>query len=128
MTRQDGEIDDALDLWHAGAGEGLEIHEFLGMTWGEYRAWAEGCAPDDVPTGGRVDMKDAEILTILGRYLDLIERSAPGPWMLSRGMMAGSYRVIGPWCRAEGDAETALHCLNAIFDTIRIHTSGSHQA
>lgn len=38
----DGAIDDRLGRWHDGDGEGLPIDEYLGMTHGEYAAWAEG--------------------------------------------------------------------------------------
>jgi hypothetical protein len=34
------EIDDWIDRWHEGGGEG-KLHEFLGMSWDEYRLWAE---------------------------------------------------------------------------------------
>ncbi|NOQ34700.1 MAG: hypothetical protein GQ569_02260 [Methylococcaceae bacterium] len=34
------EIDDFVDSWHDGkAGEGQELHEFLGMNWEEYSMW-----------------------------------------------------------------------------------------
>jgi len=32
------EIDNFIDGWHAGHGEG-ELHDFLGMTWDEYVLW-----------------------------------------------------------------------------------------
>ncbi len=31
----------AIGRWHDGDGEGLPLHEYLGMTWAEYAAWAE---------------------------------------------------------------------------------------
>jgi hypothetical protein len=34
------DVDDFVEAWHEGAGEGLELHEFLGMTWDEYGHWA----------------------------------------------------------------------------------------
>jgi hypothetical protein len=34
------EIDDWVDAWHSG-NDHLELHEFLGMTWDEYRLWTE---------------------------------------------------------------------------------------
>ncbi|WP_107316338.1 hypothetical protein [Achromobacter xylosoxidans] len=36
----ENEIDDFVDAWHEGDGEGLELHEYLGMTWEEYSIWA----------------------------------------------------------------------------------------
>ena len=36
------DIDDFIDLWHKGkAGEGLSLHEYLGMTWEEYSIWVQ---------------------------------------------------------------------------------------
>lgn len=35
------EIDDVVDSWHdEKAGQGLELHQFLGMSWNEYSLWA----------------------------------------------------------------------------------------
>lgn len=34
-------MNDMIDAWHDGAGDGLELHEYLGMTWEEYAAWVE---------------------------------------------------------------------------------------
>lgn len=45
-----GDIHDAIDLWHEGAGEGQPLHEYLGMTWDEYRRWAESSV---LPEGSR---------------------------------------------------------------------------
>lgn len=38
------DIHDAIDQWHddEGLSNDLELHEFLGLTWVEYKAWAEG--------------------------------------------------------------------------------------
>ena len=33
-------IDDAVDAWHH-ACSGLELHEFLGLTWAEYGGWVQ---------------------------------------------------------------------------------------
>lgn len=33
-------VDDLVNAWHAGAGAGQQLHEFLGMTWREYGLWA----------------------------------------------------------------------------------------
>ncbi|TQS40395.1 DUF6980 family protein [Cryptosporangium phraense] len=35
------EIDARIDAWHHGAGGAMAMHEYLGWTWEEYRAWAE---------------------------------------------------------------------------------------
>lgn len=34
-------VDDRIDAWHGGDGEGQELHEYLGWTLGEYAAWVE---------------------------------------------------------------------------------------
>ncbi|MDB6001388.1 MAG: hypothetical protein JWP52_3087, partial [Rhizobacter sp.] len=34
------EIDEFVERWHEGdEGLGLELHEYLGMTWDEYKLW-----------------------------------------------------------------------------------------
>jgi hypothetical protein len=39
------EIDDYIDRWHDAPGDSeaasMKLHEFLGMTWDEYRLWGE---------------------------------------------------------------------------------------
>lgn len=35
------EIDDFIDLWHEGDGQGRPLHDFLGMTKDEYDLWVE---------------------------------------------------------------------------------------
>jgi hypothetical protein len=32
-------LDDLVDRWHEGDGEGVELHEYLGMSWDEYCKW-----------------------------------------------------------------------------------------
>lgn len=39
-------MDDAIDAWHALPSPPCPLHEWLGMTWDEYRAWAENPAAD----------------------------------------------------------------------------------
>lgn len=35
------EIDDHVDRWHAGEGQGISLAEYLGLTDAEYKAWVE---------------------------------------------------------------------------------------
>lgn len=35
------DIDDWVTAWHEGAGVGLELHEYLGLSWLEYGAWVK---------------------------------------------------------------------------------------
>ncbi|MFF5802023.1 hypothetical protein [Streptomyces sp. NPDC012746] len=35
------DIDSYVDAWHDAEDSDLELHEFLGMTWDEYRLWVE---------------------------------------------------------------------------------------
>lgn len=37
----EAEVENAIDAWHDGAGPGLELHEYLGWTWDEYKLWVE---------------------------------------------------------------------------------------
>jgi hypothetical protein len=34
-------IDDRIDAWHDGGGRNLELHEYLGWTREQYKAWLE---------------------------------------------------------------------------------------
>lgn len=36
----DNQIDDLLDQWHDQYTD-IPLHEYLGMTWGEYMTWVE---------------------------------------------------------------------------------------
>lgn len=38
-SAQPSQIDDAVEAWHAGAGEGQTLEDFLGMTPSEYPEW-----------------------------------------------------------------------------------------
>jgi hypothetical protein len=42
-----GAIDDFVDEWHESSG-GVELHDHLGLTWDEYRAWVE--RPESLPS------------------------------------------------------------------------------
>lgn len=128
MTREDEEIDGAIDRWHEGEGEGLGLHEFLGMTWGEYRLWAEdrhSCEESD-------GMTDTERLTALRDHLDVIEGNCPGEWKMVSGdvrhhdvpgdrqhMNTNASWIVGPTSRSRFDAERARAALLALFDLIR---------
>lgn len=35
------ELDKLVNDWHNGAGEGLSLHEYLGVSWEDYAAWVE---------------------------------------------------------------------------------------
>lgn len=38
---RDRDVDTFIAQWHSGlAGTGLELHEYLGFTWDEYRVWS----------------------------------------------------------------------------------------
>lgn len=34
------EIDDFIEKWHESEGIDTELHDYLGMSWGEYSVWA----------------------------------------------------------------------------------------
>lgn len=38
------QIDDYIDNWHDSAENGTPLHTFLGLTWDEYKRWAENGA------------------------------------------------------------------------------------
>jgi len=42
MTGTAPDLDDLIERWHEGDGEGMELHEYLGMSREEYRRWVEG--------------------------------------------------------------------------------------
>lgn len=33
------DVHEGIKLWHDGHGQGLELHQFLGLTWLEYAVW-----------------------------------------------------------------------------------------
>ena len=35
------DLDDLIEEWHNTEGDGIPLHEFLGMTWDEYKRWVE---------------------------------------------------------------------------------------
>lgn len=37
----DEEINDRVDYWHDNPELNVPLHEYLGMTWNEYKAWVE---------------------------------------------------------------------------------------
>lgn len=37
----DERLDDKVEEWHEGAGEGMALHEYLGMTQEQYAAWVK---------------------------------------------------------------------------------------
>lgn len=39
-------IDDLVDRWHVGEGDGLTLAEWLGMSGPDYALWARGAVPD----------------------------------------------------------------------------------
>ena len=42
------DVDAAVEAWHSGAGDGLELHEYLGWSWEQYARWVDdGIAPDE---------------------------------------------------------------------------------
>lgn len=41
-TSRPDDIDDFIGRWHDGDGQGMRLHEYLGLTWDEYARWAEG--------------------------------------------------------------------------------------
>ena len=45
---QSADLDAAVEAWHSGAGDGLELHEYLGWSWVQYARWVDdGIAPDE---------------------------------------------------------------------------------
>lgn len=42
------EIDVYINNWHEGEGQGLELHDYLGLTWEEYSLW--GTRPSILPS------------------------------------------------------------------------------
>lgn len=37
--RSAGDYDELIDRWHNGAGNGMPLHTFLGMSWDQYAEW-----------------------------------------------------------------------------------------
>lgn len=50
------EIDDAIERWHEGSGMDVPLHEYLGWTWDEYRAWLQdSCISPSLGGNGEQD-------------------------------------------------------------------------
>lgn len=50
-----------IERWHAGAGPGVSLHEFLGMSWAEYALWVRsGQAP--LPTPNQPNSRNSDTL------------------------------------------------------------------
>lgn len=83
------QVEDAIDLWHDGAGAGLSLAEFLGWSADEYAAYVE---ESEVPTGGTPELKmlvstDAvlkvAVLALIRAYRRArIEPNGVGGWRL----------------------------------------------
>jgi hypothetical protein len=39
-------MEDLVEHWHNGEGDGQPLHEFLGMTWEQYADWVEHPPPE----------------------------------------------------------------------------------
>lgn len=35
------DLDEMVEEWHDGPDDGIELHEYLGLTWQEYKSWTE---------------------------------------------------------------------------------------
>lgn len=82
-------IHDLIEKWHEGDGEGQEIYEYLGLTWGQYAVWAEGGQlPDDCGLCDRKVMMESETKVDLGDLADIT-------------IMAGATEVIDWEARAK---------------------------
>jgi len=92
----DGDEDlDAIDTyvanWHQGAGDGRELHSFLGMTWDEYALWAE--KPAALPYILRSRKFDENLV-------QLIEQESQ-PLAARAGTNEEAQRLMG-WLRSTG--------------------------
>lgn len=81
--------------WHAGAGLGAELHEYLGMEWNEYQLWTERPETLRVIIGAHeahepVERFIAEVdaPAIAARGLNPEDRQAVLDWLVATGRMS----------------------------------------
>jgi hypothetical protein len=84
------DIDDWVDRWHAGENEG-ELYEFLGMSWDEYRLWAEQPAALRFIIAARERDEPVEALL-----------QAPGQVVAARGLSKEDAQTVCQWLMQTG--------------------------
>lgn len=84
------EIDDWVDRWHE-SDEDRELHEFLGMSWDEFRLWAEQPAALRFIISAREHGEPVE---------DLLK--APGHAVAARGLSEQDARIVRRWLKKTG--------------------------
>jgi hypothetical protein len=87
------EIDDWVDRWHQVTG-GEELHEFLGLSWPEYKLWVEQPSALRVILGARERGKTVEDLVrepdefaFAARSLSETQRDAVLRWLRRTGRL-----------------------------------------
>lgn len=85
------DIDDWVDRWHDGAGT-AELHEFLGMSWDEYRLWAEQ------PSALRLLIAARERGEPVGRMLEEADEFS----FAARGLSAKDAETVHLWLQKTG--------------------------
>jgi len=86
-------IDDEIDRWHENDGFGVELHDWLGMTWDEFRLWGEQ------PVALRAILAARRT----GRPLPEMLTMAQGASALAaRGVAAEELATIQQWLRRNG--------------------------
>lgn len=73
-----GQTEALIEAWHRGDGAGLELHEYLGMTWEQYKAWAgpKAAAVPAAATDDEPDHPERKCWRCLGPN---VSWSAPSP-------------------------------------------------
>jgi hypothetical protein len=85
------DIDDFVERWHQGdAAEAL--HEYLGMTWDEYRLWTER------PESRRLIVAARQ----RGKPLDSLLAEADTYAFAARGLSEGDARAVREWLEKTG--------------------------
>ncbi len=86
------DADDWVARWHDGDGSDIELHDFLGMTWDDYRLWTER------PQALRMIIAAHERDEPVERYVAEAGELA----IAARGVTANDWAVVLKWLKRTG--------------------------
>lgn len=87
------DADDWVERWHQEGGLGVALHEYLGMTWNEYRLWTERPEALRFIIAAREEGSPVEYV---------VERSAKEPAVAARGISPSDAQAIKRWLTETG--------------------------
>ena len=86
------DIDDFIAAWHEAGGAGQELHDYLGLSWGEYALWVER------PETLRAIVAAHELEVPLEELLERTDEDA----VAARGLSPDEAQAVRAWLRRTG--------------------------